>query len=309
MYWNQALLTRLHKFYDGAVIILYAKDNGNKCRVTSIVDSVKVLYDVGSTAWQAAAHGGEPMDFKDVSARLKKTRENDQQTELVKPANPVESFRIRGKMVGVLLRDARQNAGRTVEDCARKLQISPEVIEGWEYGDDTPSLPQLELLAFFLDVPVSHFWGTDTLEASVQDYSRVQTEYMALRDRMIGALLRQAREARELTQEELSEISGVSAEQINIYEFGEAPIPMQELTVLANSVKKNINYFLESSSHIGELLTLREEWKHFIELPEEIRLFAANPLNVGFIEIAMMLSQMPTDRLRRIGESVLNITM
>jgi hypothetical protein len=79
--------------------------------------------------------------------------------------------------------------------------------------------------------------------------------------------------------------------------------------VLANAVQKNLNYFLESSSQLGELLALREMWKHFTELPEDIRAFAANPLNVGFVEIAMMLAQMPTERLRRVGESVLNITM
>ncbi len=84
---------------------------------------------------------------------------------------------------------------------------------------------------------------------------------------------------------------------------------MHELTVLANAVKKNVNYFLESSSHIGEWLETREEWKHFTDLPDDMRRFAANPLNLGFIEIAMMLSQMPTDRLRRIGESMLDITM
>lgn len=247
-------------------------------------------------------------EFKDISARFKKNQP-EPELQTYRPADPAESFRIRGKMVGVLIRDARINAGRTLEDCAQKLQVAPEQVEQWELGDDTPSLPQLELLAYFLGVPVTHFWGTSTLEASEKDYSRLQMEYMALRDRMIGALLRQAREAMELSLEDLSERSGISAESINLYEYGELPIPMQELTVLANGVKKNINYFLESSSHIGELLTLREEWKHFIELPDEIRQFAANPLNVGFIEIAMLFSQMPTDRLRRVGESVLNITM
>ena len=66
---------------------------------------------------------------------------------------------------------------------------------------------------------------------------------------------------------------------------------------------------LESSSQIGELLALKEMWQHFMELPEDLRQFAANPLNMGFIEIAMLLAQMPVDRLRRVGESVLNITM
>lgn len=249
------------------------------------------------------------MDFKDVSARFKKTRDAEPEPQPHKAFDPAESFRIRGKMVGVLVRDARQNSGRTLEECARKLQVTPEQVELWELGDETPSLPQLELLAYYLDVPVTHFWGTNTLESSEHDYSSVQMEYMALRDRMVGALLRQAREAMGMTQEELSEQTNVPVEQLNAYEFGEVPIPMHELSVLANAVKKNINHFLESTSHIGELLTLREQWKQFIQLPEEIRQFTANPLNVGFIEIAMLFSQMPTAALRRVGESVLNITM
>jgi transcriptional regulator with XRE-family HTH domain len=127
--------------------------------------------------------------------------------------------------------------------------------------------------------------------------------------RMIGALLRQAREELGISVEDLAVASHIDAVRITHYELGELAAPMHELSVLAGLVKKNISYFLESSSQIGELLAQKEMWRHFMELPEDLRQFAANPLNMGFIEIAMMLAQMPTDRLRRVGESVLNITM
>lgn len=249
-------------------------------------------------------------DFSDVSARMKTLRDPEPQSPAeARPTDHVESFRIRARMVGLLLRDARLKKDRSVEDCARLLRVSTDQIEQWEFGDEVPSLPQLELLAYFLDVPISHFWGMDTLEATAQDPASAQNEYMALRDRMIGALLRVAREEKELSLDAVSAESGIPAEQIDQYEMGEAPMPMHELTVLSNAVGKNISYFLESSSHLGEMLTMREEWKHFTRLPEDIRKFAANPLNIGFIEIAIMFSQMPADRLRKIGESVLNISM
>jgi hypothetical protein len=57
------------------------------------------------------------------------------------------------------------------------------------------------------------------------------------------------------------------------------------------------------------LLTMREEWQHFSQLPEDIRKFAADPLNLGFLEIAIMFREMPTDKLRRVAESMLDITM
>ena len=57
------------------------------------------------------------------------------------------------------------------------------------------------------------------------------------------------------------------------------------------------------------LLEMREAWKHFANLPEDVRAFASNPVNIGFIHIALMLSQMPTDRLRQVGASIVDITM
>lgn len=248
------------------------------------------------------------MELRDISTRMKAAREAQSEGQ-GRVIDAAESFLIRAKMVGVLLRDARLNAKRSVEECARLVHVAPDQIERWELGDETPTLPQLELLAYVLGVPVSHFWGTTTLESEQTDVGKMRDEYLALRDRMIGALLRKAREEASMSLEDLAAFSGLSAEQINRYELGEQPLPMNELTVLANGVRKNLNYFLESGSHIGELLAQREAWKHFARLPEEIRQFASNPLNAGFIEIAIMLSQMPTDRLRRIGESILSITM
>ncbi len=247
--------------------------------------------------------------FEEISARFKKTRQKqDAENASSQPVDFQESYRIRGKMIGVLVRDARLKAGRTLDDCASVLHVSPQRVEAWELGDDVPTLPQIELLASYLDVPVSHFWGVDTLQSSGELVS-AQEEYVALRTRMIGALLRLAREEQGLSLDDLAEASGLAAARIEAYEMGEKPMPMHELTVLSNAVKKNMRYFLESESHLGEWLAMREEWKHFTQLPPDIREFAANPRNLGFIEIAIMLSQMPADRLRRVGESVLNITM
>lgn len=246
-------------------------------------------------------------DFTDISARMKGLRQGEPDEAEAKVTDYAESFRIRARMVGVLLRDARMKAERALEDCARLLRVDVEQVARWEFGEEVPSLPQLELLAYFLEVPVSHFWGMDTLESTSQNPADTQNEYMALRDRMIGALVRVAREEREMALDDLSAECGIPSEQLEHYEMGDLPIPMHELTVISNAVHKNISYFLESSSHLGELLGMREEWKHFTKLPEDIRRFAANPLNIGFIEIAIMFSQMPADRLRKIGESVLNI--
>jgi transcriptional regulator with XRE-family HTH domain len=209
----------------------------------------------------------------------------------------------------VLIRDARRSAERDIEDCAHHLRVAAEEMETWEFGDAVPSLPQLELLANYLDVPISHFWGTETLSADAERQMDVQGEYLALRDRMIGALLQQARLDKGMAIDELSTAAHIELEQLRRYELGEESLPMHELTVLASQLQKNMNYFLESSSYIGQLLAARQNWQDFTDLPEEMRQFVSRPLNRGFIEIAIMLSQMPTDKLRHVGESMLEITM
>lgn len=247
-------------------------------------------------------------DFSDLSARFRQARGQDEKPA-ERPFDHAESMRLRGKMLGVLLRDAREKAARTLEDCARLLRISPQEVEAWEYGEQVPSLPQIELLAYYLDVPVSHFWGQQTLTKERQVPADAQTEYLHLRDRMVGALLRQAREARGLSIEELASASSVPAERVQQYELGALSIPMHELSVFSNAVQQNMGYFLEAGGQIGELLKIREEWQKFTDLDEEIRAFAANPLNVGFIKIAIMFSRMPADQLRKIAEGMLDITM
>lgn len=188
------------------------------------------------------------------------------------------------------------------------LRIAPETVAAWEFGDDSPSLPQLELLAYYLDVPISHFWGIETREATDHDVSRSQDDYLALRDRVIGTLVQIAREDAGMTQTALAEAAALPVEAIAAYELGELSLPLPHLSVIASALRKNINYFLENGGHLGDWLALREQWKHFTALPDSVRNFAANPLNIGFIEIAILFSQMPADRLRSVGASFLDIS-
>lgn len=252
------------------------------------------------------------MSMKDVASKMKAAKEKQQtaKEDSRKSFDFAESMRLRGKMLGVLMRDARTSAHRSIEDCARLLRVSTTQIEAWEYGDSVPSLPQLELLAYYLDVPVSHFWGLETYEASSSRKARVeaQQEYVELRQRMIGALVRQAREEGNLTLEQVSDSARIPVETLEVYELGQQAIPMPELNILASALDKNISYFLETGGQIGDLLATREAWKHFNDLPEDLREFAANPLNIGFIEIALAFSQMPNDKLKRVATSMLDIT-
>jgi transcriptional regulator with XRE-family HTH domain len=70
---------------------------------------------------------------------------------------------IRAKTLGALIQDARLSARMSIRECAEALGTSDGSFRSYENGTKSPSLPELEVLSYFLDVPISHFWGTDTL--------------------------------------------------------------------------------------------------------------------------------------------------
>src|SRR5258705_3356365 len=76
-------------------------------------------------------------------------------------ANPAQT--VRSKIVGVLVKDARQVRGFSLESCAAAAGCTPEALTAFEAGQASPSLPELEMLAYALDLPLSYFWGDKVL--------------------------------------------------------------------------------------------------------------------------------------------------
>src|SRR5438552_12871090 len=70
---------------------------------------------------------------------------------------------VRAKMIGVLIRDARQVRGLDLAACAAAAGCSSEALAAMESAQYSPSLPELEMLAYVLDVPLSYFWGDKVL--------------------------------------------------------------------------------------------------------------------------------------------------
>ncbi len=64
---------------------------------------------------------------------------------------------LRHKEIGVLLRQARSDAGRTQRECADLLGVSPDTISKYELGGRPVPFTHLELLASRLEVPMSRF--------------------------------------------------------------------------------------------------------------------------------------------------------
>jgi len=217
---------------------------------------------------------------------------------------------IRTKKFGVLIRDARYSARRTVSECARAIGIEPGLFRAYEDGRKAPSLPELETLVYFLDLPIDHFWGKAVRSDDTPAHERLDLpKLMTVRQRKIGALLRQERMNGSISIRNLAQDTGISGARINAYELGEKPIPIPELEVLVKALGGRVESFFDRNGPIGQWMMNEEGIRTFLELPVELRQFIAVPVNRPYLELAMKLSSMSRDKLRSVAEDILDITL
>ncbi|MFL7793543.1 MAG: helix-turn-helix domain-containing protein [Anaerolineae bacterium] len=219
-----------------------------------------------------------------------------------------EKLALRNRIIGLLLRDAREQADKTKRECARALGVSTGTITAYEEGRKPISLPELEVLSYVLDIPVSHFWKRE-MDVTAEQEPPPLEEVLALRHRIVGALLRQARLEADISQKEVAEMLDCSSSRVSSYEFGKHPISLAELEMLAQYLRIPLEHFLdEQEGPVGEWNRQQEAFEYFCELPREIQDFVAKPVNIKYLEVAMKLAQMPAGGLRAIAEGLLDIT-
>jgi transcriptional regulator with XRE-family HTH domain len=223
--------------------------------------------------------------------------------------NPM-AITIRTKKLGVLIRNARRELGKSPEECAQAIKASPDDFEGYEMGEKAPSLPEIEALAYYLNLPLEYFLGQEKMNfaepaANIQDLDRLR----ALRNRMIGARLRQARNRANLTLEELAEHVGITNGKLESYELGQHPIPLPELEALSSALDRPLADFLDDRGPIGNWRRRQRLMQQIVSLPPELQDFIGKPINRPYLEIAQRLSQMSVDKLRAVAEGLLEITL
>jgi len=217
---------------------------------------------------------------------------------------------IRSKKLGVLIRDARIASRRNLKECADAIGLKVGAFRAYEEGRKSPSLPELETLVYYLDLPIDHFWSKETKSDTPLPIDSIDlTKLLAVRQRKIGALLRQERTNASISIRNLAHETSISGARIKAYELGERPIPLPELEVLISALGGRIESFFDRNGPIGQWMTNEEAIQSFLELPEELREFASKPVNRPYLELAMKLSSMSKDKLRSVAEDLLDITL
>lgn len=216
---------------------------------------------------------------------------------------------IRSKTLGLLIRDARTLARRNVTECAQAMGVKPGQFRAYEEGRKAPSLPELEALVYFLDLPITHFWSREIKSGKPRPYENLDLQkLLAVRQRKIGALLRQERMNASISIRNLALETGLSGARLKAYELGERPIPLPELELLIKALGGRVESFFDRTGPIGQWMLNEEAIQDFLELPLELRQFVAQPVNRPYLELASKLSAMSKDKLRAVAENILDIT-
>lgn len=212
----------------------------------------------------------------------------------------------RAQKLGELIQRAREFAGHSAEDCAAILNMSPASFKLVESGEHSLSLPDLEALAIFLNVPMGYFWGTTDLETTQPpDYEA----YLAIRHRLIAVTLRQLRLKAKTSVADVADAVGMETAVLETYESGDTPVPYFQLEALCRHYDASLDHFVEMNhGPLGRHEAEQRLQKLFNELSPEMQAFVTNPSNVSFLETARRLSMLDVQGLRSVGESILDIT-
>jgi transcriptional regulator with XRE-family HTH domain len=217
---------------------------------------------------------------------------------------------IRSRKLGVLIRDARLAARKSVPECAKVIGVTGGILRAWEEGRRSPSLPELEVLAYSLHLPLRHFWSKEAVsdDASPTDVLNLPA-LTSVRQRLVGARLRQEREKANTSLRELAEQAGIPASRLKAYELGDRPIPLPELEGLLSLLGSPVESLFDQSGTIGKWMVQQKAIQDFLQLPPELQTFVCKPVNRPYLELALKLSSMSTDKLRSVAEDLLDITL
>ena len=217
---------------------------------------------------------------------------------------------LRAKKLGILIRDARMASRRSIKECATAIKVTSGVFKAYEEGRKAPSLPELETLVYYLELPIDHFWGDKSISDAPDRVSTLNLPRLTeLRHRMIGAFLRQERMNASVSMKYVAEQSGISTRRLKSYELGERPIPLPELEVLLKILGGRVETFFDQGGPIGLWMTQQKAIKQFLDMPVELQNFVCQPVNRPYLDLARKLSEMSTDKLRSVAEDLLDITL
>jgi transcriptional regulator with XRE-family HTH domain len=206
---------------------------------------------------------------------------------------------LRLNAIGRLIRQAREAAGRSERDVARFIGVPAKRLSDFEDARREPSLPELEAIAYFLDVPVTALVSDADAKLvrprPAQDFKSL----ISLRTKIVGARLKQVREEKGETLKDAAEGLGLKPGQLTGFELGRRAVPITLLEKMIARYGVDVNDLLDLGiGQVGEAQLLARQRASLHAFDDEVRAFISDPASRLYLVLAMHLSKMPKEHLQ-----------
>lgn len=128
----------------------------------------------------------------------------------------------------------RKSMQMSLHDCAKILGTSTKRYLAFEQGEESLSLPELEILALYFGIPVM-----DCLQGQINYCVRFslleenkRSAYIQLREKWIRSRLILETENNNIKLDELAEVLDIPADTLNGYKNGDFSIPLNHLQTI-----------------------------------------------------------------------------
>ncbi len=214
---------------------------------------------------------------------------------------------LRAKILGAILREARVRAGKGLRETGTLIGVSSATLSSYEHGRKAISLPELEVLAYFFDIPLSNFWTSSPEEM------RRQMEFdpltlISLRQRIIGAQIRAHRHDKELSLKELAGRVELPVSRLSSYERGESPVPIPDLEAIAAALGRETDEFFDEEGPVADWNAAREAYEEIRQLPMPLIRFLSTSDSERYLELAKQLGELDREKLRSLAQALLDIS-
>jgi transcriptional regulator with XRE-family HTH domain len=219
---------------------------------------------------------------------------------------------LKAKKLGIRIAGRRLKSGMSAERLCASTGLSLETLEGFELGETSPTLPELESIAFYLGTNTYDLVNNDPM-GEVQSAFDLNSilELNNLRNRKIGIHLKKTRMEKNLTLDEIARRTRIALQTIEQYELGLLPIPYHVLESLCSALEISIQDFYSKTGPFSPKPSQPEriaDQSTADPLPAEVMEFVGNSANRPYVELAKKLSEVNAQKLRAIAEALLEIT-
>jgi len=197
-------------------------------------------------------------------------------------------YKADAEIIAQKLTQARFACGKSMKDCAAAIATSNAHYKKIECGEILPTLPELETLSYFLNIPLSSLLGNQRIVAVTVSLGN-SARFIEIRNSAIGTLLQIEREKKAITLKEMAERSEIQRSRLKRYESGTIGIPIHDLLKMAEVLSIDPAIFFDKNSPIGLWQSSQQTLQAFLAQPSDLQEFIIDPANLPYLELAQKL--------------------